>query len=152
MEKYTFEIAGLIITLLSIILVIHHRHDKISGLKIEFNMSAAPNRDGIGTHLAALITIFNPGKEAIFYGGLHAQSAANEVYYPMCNINGGTKLEPGQYIQGTIPAGHLINPIPRALWAVDGTGKKHYIKERSLEELVQQLKAEDHRLRKFGLS
>jgi hypothetical protein len=147
----TGELYSVLSLLLGTVLLIHHRYNKVSCLRVSFNMSAGVNPGGVGTYLAAIATVYNPGKEAIFYGGFHAKGENGEIFYPSCEIAGGTKIEPGQYVQGAIPADHLIKNKVKSLWVVDGELKKYEVSACELRNLIKKLSAEKARLVTIGV-
>lgn len=150
MTQSFIAFGGITIGTLSIALTIYFRYSTHSSMLIKIAMGSGLNSNGVGTHLAALVSISNPGKEPIFFGGFCALDEHDELYYPSCEIKGGAKIEPGQYVQGAILAAHLIKPKAKALWAVDGVGKKHPVKRQVLKALLLQLRNETERLAAFG--
>ncbi|MBF8179740.1 hypothetical protein [Herminiimonas contaminans] len=141
--------ASLVISILGIFLAIHHNQRTGGCLTVSLNPSRAVNPNGIGTYSAALITVANKGRESILFGGFHALSRENEYWYPPSTLKPSTKLEPGQYIQGTISMNVISNA--RVLWAVDGTGKKYRVNRFLLKKVVKFLRHESTRLSSLGL-
>lgn len=149
-QEYFVSVAGVVLAALAIFLAIHHRQCSVGYLAVSLNPSAAVNNNGVGTHLAAVVTVSNKGQESIYFGGFHALDKNGEYYYPSSTIQTGSKLEPGQYIQGSIPAGHLTKPKIRVLWAVDGAGKKYRVNRFLLRKVVKFLEQESVRWKSLG--
>jgi hypothetical protein len=137
------DIADVLFPALGIFLTIHYYQRATGYLCISLNPGAAINPNGIGTHLAAIITISNQGRGQAFFGGLHALDKNGEYCYPPSSINEGSKLEPGQYTQGSISFTALSNV--RKLWAVDGTGRKYRVNKFLLKRVVNFLELESLR-------
>jgi hypothetical protein len=148
---YFVSIAGIFLAALGILLAIHHRQRLVGHLSISLIQSPAVNNSGVGTRLAALITVSNKGQGPIYFGGFHAIDQNGEYCYPSCTIQSGSKLEPGQYVQGAIPAGHLTKPKIKVLWAVDGTGKKYRVNRFILKKTIKLLEQEYNQLKSLGI-
>lgn len=124
-----------------------YRYTKSYGrLSVSANVGNAVNSDGVGTHLCALLTISNSGGAVVYYGGVQALDQSGELYYPFATLMPQAKLEPGEYIQGTIPAGHLLKPRAKKLWVLDGNGRKYSMGKKSFAELMCNLGEESERL------
>ena len=107
--------------------------------------------DGDGTYLAACLSLFNPGRNPIYFGGFAVRGDDGETQFPMSDLDPGCRLEPGQYVNARIPAGHLLNPTRAvALWATDGVGRRHSVPPKVLRKLIVDLAAERDRLAGLG--
>ena len=137
------------ISALGVILTIHHNQRAAGYLRISLNPSRAVNTNGIGTYAAAIVTVSNQGRESIYFGGFHALDQGGEYWYPPSTLEPCTKLEPGQYIRGTMSMNTISQA--RVLWAVDGTGKKYRVDRFLLKKVVKFLMQESERLKSLGL-
>jgi len=149
LQDFFLAVAGIVISAFGVFLAVHHNQRAVGSLRVSLNPSRAVNTNGIGTSLAAIVTISNIGRESIFFGGFHARDQEGGYWYPPSTFKPGTKLEPGQYIQGSIS----MNVISKArvLWAVDGTGKKYRVNRFLLKKVVRFLDQESTRLKALGL-
>ena len=149
MIELIIGLAGVLLAALGLILAIYHHHHRVVDLRVSLNPSVAPNQNGVGTHLASIVTISNAGKEPVFFGGFYALDEKGECCYPNSTITCDSKLEPGQYLQGTIPAQTLFKM--KVLWAVDGTGRKYRVNRWLLRKVKRFLKEESARWRALEL-
>lgn len=148
MQEFIISAAGVAVAALGVFLTIHHHHRAAGYLGVSLNPSAASNSNGMGTYLAAIVTISNMGRESAFFGGFHALDKNSEYWYPTSTIEAGLKLEPGQFIQGSITAAALSKA--RVLWVVDGTGKRYRVNRFLLKRTVKFLKQESARWKSLG--
>lgn len=148
-QEFFITAASIVISALGVFLAVHHNQRAVGCLKVSLNPSRAVHTNGIGTYPAAIVTVSNKGRESMFFGGFHARDQEGEYWYPPSTFKPGTKLEPGQYIQGTISMNAIYKA--RVLWAVDGTGKKYRVNSFLLRKVVRFLKQESVRLKSLGL-
>lgn len=148
LQEFIIGVAGVVVAALGVFLTIHYHQRATGYLCISLNPSAAPNSNGIGTHLAAIVTISNDGRGPAFFGGFHALDQKGEYWYPASTVKACSKLEPGGYIQGSIAAAALSNA--RVLWAVDGIGRKYRVNRFLLKRVVKFLEQESIRWKFLG--
>ncbi len=148
LQAFIVGAAGVAVAALGVFLTIHYQQRAAGYLGVSLNPSAAPNSNSIGTHLAAIVTISNIGRGLAFFGGFHALDQDGEYWYPTSTIKAGSKLAPGQYIQGSITVGALSKA--RVLWAVDGTGRKYSVNRFLLRRVLTILEQESGRWQSLG--
>lgn len=118
-------------------------------IRLAYNMSRAVFGHAGHSQLAVLLTLSNPGGKPIYFGGFWALDSKGDIYYPSCSLSAGLKIEPHQYVQGAIPAQHLLRPRAKTLMAVDGLGKGYRVKR--FGTLMKQISTEAQRLKSLGL-
>ena len=120
--------------------------------KFKFRMSYGlePNKDGVGSFLCARLFVSNTGGEAAIYNGLEGTDGKGRVFYPSCNIEIGSKVEPNSSVVGYITNGHLLTHGTSSLFIVDGVFNKHKVPSKVLNKLLSELQEEKERLENLG--
>lgn len=110
-------------------------------------VSRGVNTVGYGTHLAAILTVTNPGRYPIVFGGVEAEQEDGDIYFPMFQgLVGKEKIDARSYATLTIPAAHLLGSPLRRLSVLDGIGRRYSLRGRKLKRLLADLQAEKNRL------
>lgn len=120
-----------------------------SKLKLDIHASQEVNEDLNGTYLAARITISNTGSSPAYFSGLKAVTN-DDYFFPSFSLAIGTKIEANNYIDGTVPIGHIIDQQVRNIIVIDGLGRQSKLPRESIRRVIGQLKEEKTRLESLG--
>ncbi len=123
-----------------------------SRFKLNIHTSQEVNKNGVGVYLAGVLSISNVGKSPAYFSGVKIMQNDGDYYYPTIDIDGVTKIEPGQTIQGAIPVGHLIGNNAKELIVFDGVWKEYKISKCRFKKFLKELNTEAERLESHGLS
>ena len=123
-----------------------------SRFTLQIHHSQEANKDGVGVYLAGVLFVSNTGKSPAYFSGVTITQENGDYYYPVIGLDGGTKIEPGQTVQGAIPVEHLLGNQAKELIVFDGVWKEYKIKKRCFRKFLQELAAEAARLESVGVS
>lgn len=121
-----------------------------SRFNLNIHLSQVPNKDGSGLYLAGVLSVSNIGKLPAYFSGVEITQTNGDYYYPIVGIEGGTKIEPGQTIQGAIPVGHIVGNKAKEIVVFDGVWKKYKIRKRRFKKFLAEITAEASRLESVG--
>ncbi len=129
---------------------IYQYHQSKAKLKVGLGSQVVVNEDGDGTFLAGRITVSNIGNKPTYFSNVKIIQPDGDYYYPLCSLEGGTKIEPGQSIVGDIPVGHLKKSDVAGLIVCDGVWKEYKMSRKKLLHAINELVSEKNRLDAIG--
>lgn len=138
------------VTFLSLLFNIYQYTRSSSRFSLQIHPGQEPNKDGSGLYLVGILSVSNIGKLPAYFSGVKINQMDGDYYYPIVGIDGGTKIEPGQTVQGSIPVGHLIGNKAKELVVLDGVWKEYKISKRRFRKFLKHLEAEASRLESVG--
>lgn len=121
-----------------------------SRFTLNIHVTQKVNQNSSGTYLAGILSVSNTGKSPAYFSGVRINRLDGDYYYPNIDIEGGTKIEPGQTIQGAIPVGHLLGEDAKELIIYDGVWKEYKIRQSRFSKFLIELNAEKKRLESIG--
>lgn len=107
---------------------------------------------GEGTYFALKLSISNVGRAPIYFNGLKAIRTDGDYYFPSYTVAGGSRIEPGDSVSGSIPAGHMLKDEVCNLIALDGVWNSYSVPRRKLKRALRELQMEANRLEGLGYS
>lgn len=136
----------------SLILNLYQFYSNRGRFAFRVGIGHAVKESGEGTFFALKLSIYNVGRASIYFNGLKAIKIDEDYYFPSYTVSGGTRIESGDSVVGSIPAGHMLKDDVRDLFVLDGLWNSYRVPRRKLKRALQELRNEANRLESLGYS